>query len=738
MAAGENWRSNFPTGFLASIVDRVTPAPIKIIEAARYLTSARLSDKDKDGKERTDVSRKSEEFQRIITKAIRQWSGWKDHNYASFQEDVLLGGAFSVWLDEDEPWPWAGKLNEVFLPEGTGQNATACQLFSAKKSYLIHEAVDFIKDGRDVAEAAGWDVDAMVETINKAAPNNPIKGDNTSSTTDSRSYEDTVREGTQGQSYETGAKVIETYHLLATEPDTGKVTQYIIDRNGENKVLFMKEDRYKNMEECIVLFTLQPGNGKFYGSKGLGRILVNMHIAIERARNVMFDQFYLAGLMILKTDAAKAPQVQLKVKHPFILVTSDADFAKDQLQANVEEFLKLDAKISQLAEMAAGAYIPDAITQAGDTGDKTAEQVRIEASRENEAKIAFLARAWGQKGNEISVMQLRLCKKDSSHPAAKQVYKELEEAGLKEDEIEELANTPASEVVQDLSSVQNQQIGVVAQAYTGNPSIDQQKLLRYAVTAMSTPQIADDLIIPQNDHTIEAEEVRLQILENAAIMSGESVPISPRDKHDIHAKVCLSEIQRSAPGIVKAVQSDPRNSQMLDHINAALIHTQAHVDAMKQGGADPETIKPFQQAIDIADDMLKKFAQELSQQAQEAPTMPQDASQALGVPQVPPQDQNAPEPIHPEEHMLKIASSITYKDAPDSIKSQIEVAAGFVPATPEERAKNQASDAISKHPDLPSKLEPIEQSRVIPTQPIDPSRVIPTQPISPERVIPNE
>lgn len=1047
VAAGESWRSNFPTGFLSSIVDRVTPAPIKIIESARYLTSAKLAAKDKDGKERTDASRKSEEFQRIVTKAIRQWSNWKDHNYALFQEDVLIGGAFAVWLDEDEPWPWAAKQNEVHLPEGTGQHASSCQLFSAKKSYLIHEAVDFIKDGREVSEAAGWDVDAMVETINKAAPNNPIKG-NDNSTTDVRSYEDTVREGTMGQSYQTGAKVIETYHLLATEPDTGNVTQYILDRNGENKVLFMKENRYEKMEECfrgdtmvvtkggqfpikdlsgsshvvlcgdgewrsakfasggkqelfkitlangeiifatenhrwfvgwkmeekttleiagrnlpiipsrlrpdknhpdfipgvqhgimfgdgsrvskntfraylycekkplsiyfdkitsgykeevsdphflvvritspdidlkeipdtefsdaywygffcgllatdgcvsgqhgttwlsqsseediraiasqcyrfgvsiasirngasqessykpgqpftiltfvrnsllvtdllrerhirnfnyarscdrlatvkvlsveptgiteevfcckepetssfvlasgvltgncITFFTLQPGNGKFYGSKGLGRILVNMHIAIERARNVMFDQFYLAGLMILKTDAAKAPQVQLKVKHPFILVTSDADFAKDQLQANVEEFLQLDTKITQLAEQAAGAYIPDRISP--DTGqDITATEAQINASRENEAKIAFLARAWGQFANEISVIQKRLCKKDSSHPVAKQVYKELEQAGLSDEEIEELANTPAAEVVQDLSTVQNQQIQAVQAKYAGNPSVDQQKLMRYDITSMSTPQIADDLIIPQNDHTIEVEEVRQQLQENEDMSSGASMPVSPRDKHDIHLKVLLSEIQRTAPGIVKAVQSDPKNAQMLDNVSTALVHAQAHIDAMKQGGADPEAIKPFQEAVDMADDMLKKFAQQLSQMPPETSTMPQESSQAPNGPNMPPADQNAPEPIHPEEHMLKIASSITYKDAPPSIQAQIEAAAGFQPASPEERSKSQASDAIAKHPDLPSKLEPVDPSRVIPTTPIDPSRVIPTEPISPERLIP--
>lgn len=732
-AAGESWRRNFSTNFLATIVDRVVPAPIKIIDAARWLTSARLPDKDKDGKPRPEAAKKSELFQEKVTKAIRQWSGWKDFGYGLFQEDVLIGGAFAVWLDEDDWRPWLGKQDEVFLPYGTGQHASTCQLFTVRRSYLINDAVDFIKDGKEVAEAAGWDTDAMVESINEAAPKNPSKEGNTE--TDVRSFEDTVREGTLGQSYETGAKVVDTSHLLAVEPDTGKVTQFILDRRGQKKTLFLKEDRYDKIDDCLCLFTLQPGNGKFYGSKGLGRILGNMALSQERTRNEIVDQFQLAGLIILKTGVAQAPQLQLKIKTPLMVVSTDGEFVKQPIEVNVEKFLQLDAYMSQLAEMAAGAYIPDRIATEGDKRDRTAEEVRIDASREQEAKIAFLARAWGQIANMISTIQRRLCKKGTSDEVAKQLQKDLKDGGFTDEEIQEIANVPAAEVVQDLSTVQGQQIQQVAMKYRGDPSIDQQKLMRYDITAMSTPQLADDIIIPQNDHTIEAEEVRMQLLENAAMSAGESVNISPRDKHDIHAKVCLSEVQRSAPGIVKAVQADIKNAPMLDTVNAALMHTQAHIDAWKQQGAKPEQLKPYQDAIDMADKMLQEFAKKLAEQAQQAPTMPADASQPQGGANMPPADPNAPQQIHPEEHMLKITSSIKYEDAPPSIQAQIEAAAGFVPASAEERKQSGATEAVQKHPDLPAKLQEVHPSEVVSPQPVDPSQVVSPQQIDPSSVI---
>lgn len=957
-----------------------------------------------------------------------------------------MGGAFAVWLDEDDWRPWLGKQDQVYIPEGTGQHSSQCQLFTVNRPYLIHDAVDFIKDGEEVASAAGWDVDAMVESINEAAPKNPAKDDNTSS--DARSFEDVVREGTQGQSYETGAKVVDTTHVLVTEPDTGKVTQYILDRRGQKKTLFLKEDRYDKMEDCfrgdtlvltqaghrpirelsgemhsvlcgdgawrearfgsggnqelfkitlpsgetiystarhrwftgwkmeekttvelaglnlpiipsfqrpdrkdaeflsgvqhgivfgdggrvskntfrvqlycekkqlsiffdkistgyrarlsdpnfliarisspgvdlkkppnilksdtywygffcglistdgcvseqhgtvtlqqsdpdsirliasqcyrfgisvssirdftttdssykskqdvsvitfvkqslvledflrerhrrnfisnvkrdrlatvkvasveptgiteevfccrepetssfvlssgiltgncITFFTLQPGNGKFYGSKGLGRILGNMALSQERTRNEIVDQFQLAGLIILKTGVAQAPQLQLKIKTPLMVVSTDGDFIKQPINVDVEKFLALDAYMSRLAEMAAGAYIPDKITTAGDPTAKTATEATIDASRENEAKIAFLARAWGQIANMISTIQRRLCKKGTSDEVAKQLQKDLKDGGFTDEEIQEIANVPAAEVVQDLSTVQGQQIQQVAAKYRGDPSIDQQKLMRYDITAMSTPQLADDIIIPQNDHTIEVEEVRQQLQENEDMSSGASMPVSPRDKHDIHLKVLLSEIQRTAPQIVQKVSSDPNNAPMLDNVNAALIHGQAHVDMMKQQGMKPEQLKPYQDAIDMADKMLQEFAKKLAEQAQQAPQMPADASQAPVDPNAPSADPNAPQQIHPEEHMLKITSSIKYEDAPSSIQAQIEAAAGFIPASAEERKQSGATEAVQKHPDLPAKLQEVHPSEVISPQPVDPSQVITPQEIDPSSVI---
>jgi hypothetical protein len=681
--AQQLWRCNFSTGFMSGIVDRVVPAPIQVIDAARYLTSVSLNTK-----EDSEADEKSETFRNIVTKAIRHWDGWKDLCYSTSQENVLMGGAIWAWLDDESPFPKFLRQDECFLPQGTGQSAKSVQLFSVRTSYLIHEAIEFISGGREEASVY-WDVDEMVKTINAAAPKSHVQSEGENS----RQYEDLIREGSIGMSFQAESKLIEVYHLLVVEPDTAKVTQYIIDYNNQHKVLFQKDDRYDSMEEVICLFTLQPGNGKFYGSKGLGKMLINPHIAIERGRNLMFDQVHMSGLLILVSDPAKQAQVSLRMSNPFMLVSTDAKIDQQQVKANVEDFLALDAKLTQLAELAAGAYIPDKIS--GDTGkETTATEEQLQYSREQQAKVAFLARFWAQFANGISGIQRRLCKKGATHEICKAVYKDLLEAGLKDEEIQELANMPAAEVVQDLSQVQDQQVQSVAEAYRGNPMIDQVELARRDISAKSSPRVADALIIPDTvDQTIQTEAKRQQILENSAIMSGETVEASPRDKHEIHLQTIEEEMIKAFPNLQQMTQAgDPSVPALLDHNNEGIRHAEEHVQLWEQSGGDKGTISQYQDKLKEADKALKQLAQIYGQvQNQMQQQQAEQQAQQPPEPQQPPVDKDGmplpPPAALPSGRTLQLGRSVEpgdltriYAAAPDDVKREIEAGIGLEPS----------------------------------------------------------
>lgn len=716
-ATGQSNRYNFPTGFMSSIVDRVTPVPVSIIDQARYLTSASLCNYDQKTKQ-VDATKaeKTDLLRTKVTRAIRQWPDWKTFCTGLCQELVLIGRCFALFLDPYTPWPKFFKTDQAFLPNGTGEHARTVQFLVARQDLLVHELVNFIKN-KEAAADAGWDIQNAVDAINEALPRKA--GDETNQT-NARDYEDAIREGNRGASY-AGASVIPIAHVLAVEASDGKtnpVTHYILHRTKNHNVLFKKEDRFDKVEDAITLFTLEPGNGKFYGSKGLGRKLINKHLAIERARNRMFDQLEMSGMLILKTDASRAPSVQFKVRHPFILCTSDAEFAEQNIEANVKAYLDADAKMMDLAQQRVGQYLPNQLTNNEGMRDKTAREVTIDFQREAEAKVAFLSRFWGQFADLVSAMQRKLLDPETNDQVAKDLQAELKLYGVTADEMAEFANAPAAEVIQDLTQIQNQQIIAVAAKYGNDPDINKRELKIRDISAMSSPAIAQELVLPPKDVAANViEAAREQMMETESMnMGSPGMPVSPRDDHKTHLDVIIPDLMQA---IGKGAQLGGIHPQDLGRLSAGLTHAEAHLQAWAQNGADPKALKMYEKALQQIDDGLKKASIQAAQgMAQQQQMQAQQATQA--------QPQQPPSP-----DLLKALVSI-YPNTTGSVKAQIEKLLGLQPAPPQEADVEAAKEAVFKHPDLPDKVAQ-SMGTAQPSLPPTPEQV-PAPPGSPDEI----
>jgi hypothetical protein len=707
LATGQGNRYNFPTGFMSSIVDKVTPVPVGIIDSARYLTSASLKNIDPESKV-VDPSKahKTDLLREKVTKAIRRWPDWKTFCTGLCQELVLIGRCFALFLDPYTPWPKFFRTDQAFLPNGTGEHSRSVQFLVAKQDLLVHELVNLIRD-KEAAAAAGWDISAAVMAINEALPRNATTAENNQST-EQRTYEDCIREGNQGASY-AGASVIPIAHVLAVEATTalGKenpVTHFILYRKKEHQVLFKKEDRFERVEDAGTLFTLEPGNGKFYGSKGLGRKLINKHLAIERARNRMFDQLEMSGMLVLKSDASRAPTVQFKVRHPFILTTTDADFVEQEIQANVKAYLDADAKMVDLAQQRVGQYLPNQLTNNEGMRDKTAKEVSIDFQREAEAKVAFLSRFWGQFADLVSAIQRKLLDPETTDKCAKELQADLKLSGISAEEMKEFANAPAAEVIQDLTQIQNTQIMAVAAKYTNDPDINTRELKIRDISAMASPAIAEAILLPPKDvqaNTLEA--AREQMLETEAMnMGSPGMPVSPRDDHKTHLDVLLPDLMKA---VQKGIQIGMHPAD-LGKVAAGLTHAQGHIQVWSQAavGSKPmqKVIGGYMKALAEVDKQLKKLAMTVAQ------TMNQQQDAAAQ------QQQEAQAPAPPNPDMIKAWVQL-YPNATASIKRQIEQALGFAPAPENEADIEAAKEAVYKHPDLPDKIaqnltgQPLEQ-----------------------------
>ena len=690
-SANQGWRSNFPTLTLAGMVDQVVGRLVSVVDNLRTLTNSKLRYGDETVK--ADMEEKTRKFQDGVTQTIRRWRGWRALVTSICKEVVLIGYACPASVDEFEWRPRFYRSDNAFLAEGSAQYPESVQTAGFKQSVLIHEQFDHISKSRDkngevneeesreIAEVAGWRVEAVVDALNNSMPKQPTRDANANA---ARVYQDMAREINLGMSYQTGSKVVDWAILLAQETDTGKVSKFVINRNQSHQTLFERPSLFDSMADCIHPFTLEPGNLAYYGSKGMGRMLINITTAMDVAANDAVDAFRLSGLKTLIADAKGGINAQIKVTNPFVQVTTDAQLGEQNFTFNAESFVTLYSKLGDIAQLAAGAYLPNQMSKVEPGKERTATEETIDRQREIEAQQAFVARFLGHFYDMVFPMQKRLLHPDSPDKEAQTLQTMLLKEGLSREEIEELRTCPTVESIQDLAQIAWQQISSLYMIYRGNPFVDQVKLLKKDIAARSSPQIADELVLPNAiDPTSLAENVRQQLQESAVMQLGDAIGISPRDTDKVHLDVIDAQIQQAVPGVMQKIQTGDRSLEgILRNMQLLEAHAQQHIQSweMKGGKEAAQQIIPYKQKLQGFSNILKQAQAELQRfRTKQAAAMQQLQMQQQ---QQSPNGMNGqPMPMGMPEHMLKITSSIDYKTAPDDIKRQIEAAAGLVPSS---------------------------------------------------------
>lgn len=685
----EAWRSNVSMLFLSGVIGQIVPSLTSYIENCRFLTQAKLKDDSQDGQRKTELLREK------FTSMIRQWRGFRAFYSSLCQEIVLTGYAFVIWSDE---YDWRGRFyreDEAFVPDGTPPFSEYVQVLGVKQDFLIHELTSIIQD-KEAAEAAKWKTDNTADAINKAIPYKDNEDPN-----NPRKWEDAVREGNLGMSHSSGAKVVETGHLFAIETGAPEkdgnvpVTHIILNRNDKHDDLLWHEKRFKSMSDVVCLFTLEPGNNKFYGSKGIGRTLANYAHLIDIIVNRAVDNLFLSGLIVVQWGGAKGLP-NPKVKTPFLAIHPDAKFdQKPKLQANAEEFVVAVNFIVDRAQQAVGAYLAAALNPAEEGKERTAREATIDYQRELQSKAAHIARFAGQWGDYVSNTQRKACDADTTDSQAKEFQEwalgDKEKnipAVVTREELTEWAESAAAEVLQDLTQAENQAKIGIADAVMGNPMVDQVKSLRMKITAMigGNPSVANDLILPNAiDPNEEIEQFRQQQIETEAILNGASMPVSGRDNDEVHLKQIMPDMAKGMQALVQNPESALDKPETLDHLHAGGVHAAAHVQGMKNKGAPPEKTAPYEQALDQGDKVLTKFAEQLQkmkaakeQQAQEAQQQP---------PVEPDQPMGSTEKPLPFTEKVAVAWIGQFEQLDTNSRARLEKLTGLIDST-EELSKN--------------------------------------------------
>lgn len=699
-AAGQAWRSNRPTGFMSSLIKRLTPPYKQVVDQLPLLTYSRFSDQKLGTEANQDV------FRRAITDCIRQWDGWSDFMSQLVDEDIGYGYAAVGYEDEFTWKPKMHRSDEAMFYVGCPQLASKVKLWALKEDFFVDDIVEILRNP-EAATDAGWRVDNLIKKLNTSSK----QFDDKANEENTRVYEDLIRENNLASSFTSSIRVVKAGHIYALNPDGG-VDHYIFDRD-DGVPLFYRRARYTKMENCLALFTAEVGDRTLHGSRGAGRALYNTHVSIEQARNLIQDALHLSGLLLLrKTQKAGVGSVEtpgLTVNHPFAIVGDGYEVLENvKFEINSEAFFALDRHSTMQAEIQIGAFMPGQILD--DKGQRrTASEVNYVASIDAQIRAGVLARFADQVFALIDQMQRRICRplvaqyaqqvheqiiatgkipvfdielwnslveggtegeffyvelpSYIDHDALRCVLKMIQE-GLTLSQISILANSSSRANVDDAIASQSGVLDLIVSKYAMDPIIDTVELKRRDIASKLGASAAERLMNVDLSPMSTLRQQRQQLIELTSMMAGQPMPIDPTDDDKAHLDAMVSRILP----MIEQVEQIPLESSR-QFLELAGQHAEQHFQSAAQKGVRPAELAELRAIFDDVRSLMEQptteqQARQSVESATSASAIPateiaQVASAATGAPNF-----TAPQPMTEETVPSSVVESVANPPRP--------------------------------------------------------------------------
>lgn len=607
---GKAYKANFSTGVLSTVVGRVAPRLVARIKSVQYLTASTLPAMFPDS------TKKTQQFRKLFTDTVRSWAGWNFFVYDLCNQIPTFGKTFIAFDSPDEWRPRCFRLDSAGIPDGVRQGDTP-PYFWYDRDYTVAELFELVRD-RDTAEAAGWNVDNVVSAINAARP---LKEQDKGTTEEAAlTYEDMERQIVPFYGFLKAYNAIQLEILFVQEPDK-TVSVWITNKeNGDE--LFSAISLYNQMEDVAQYVCYNIGDGSVYGSLGIGEVLYDPAINIEKSRLAAIDALRMRGKIFLEVATkADLTEVVTTVTDDTVYVAG-ARYQGSQaaIPQTVDGFLALDNFLVRMLQERAGQHLPNA-----DSQGKTATQAQIDAVKEAEMTDSNIDYFLTYMARIISMIQRRMFDPETRDPQAIQA-RDLALTFLTEEELQIIANQPPAQTTIDWTETRQLQIAQFLQSKQGDPKWDQDLLQRTISDIVIGPEMTQRLMLPPNDNTIAIEGVRQQQEESFNMLSkGLPVLVSPRDNH----LVSMGQISGTVEKDGVWPQGHLFGFLQEGNIQAAQVtldHYASHAGYAEQQGLLGENMNQVKQfmadamrAIERAQNMQKRF-DEQRQIIEAAPT----------------------------------------------------------------------------------------------------------------------
>ena len=534
-AQAKDWKSNINTGVLATQIQQVVPRYYMPIFSADTLTAAELPLSNDDGSVYYDSGAKTAFFRQSITEAIRGWAKWMWFVRGISQEVVKHGRGFAVFFDRYDWRPTFVRSDRLFLPTGIEIGDSEIPYFAVDVEYKPFELLALAKRSED-AGLSLWNKDGVAEAIERSEKPSGSWTEETS-----RSWADLVRQTPRTYSKRKDYKVTKTHHLFTSEED-GTVTHRIIAKgnNGDNRLLFESVSAYSMMSEVLCPLVFEYGDGTIMGSWGIGFIIHDLALELEKIRNGSYDN--LRNTNKIKIQASESRQVEdiALTQTDEMVIVAGGTFAGSTaaLSQNPEGYMALERELYRAMSERIGSYLPP-VAQARDV---SAAAINAAMAQQDQVALANLDNYLKQFALIVKEITRRLCDPTTNDVVAKSVMAKLA-ARIQIDEIIAFIASPVCKSIADFTPAGKQNKAQFAMSQMNNPAYKASELAKIAADAVGGVRFSDAIVVGEGENMDSLAQQSKQLIENTTLAMGVPLPVLAADNDYIHMQAMKQPMQ---------------------------------------------------------------------------------------------------------------------------------------------------------------------------------------------------
>lgn len=569
-----------------------------LINESEYVAKFTIPVDDPEARKYEDIIAK------YFNKMIRKWPSYTTAMSTLSALLVKTGISAAIWPDERD-WRWrVVEPSRLFLPDQTQTDIEQLTYFTMETDVTAQYLFEVYEQYKDAPKGSSpWDCDAVSELLMRLANSSVKLGDDI---TNPMELQKSIQNGDMSYN-DLFSDSIRLVSLLYKEYD-GKWSHYMFDRT-EGEFLYFADRQYEKINDCIVIFTVSPGEVTIHSNRGLGHKLFSASQAVMQLDCSLVDAARWASTPLVKGVATGSKDVEAIRFYPGVITNiGTAEFVQNNLGANIDQLVGVSQYLTGKIQINAANSGDDPSMPDKDKGSKSAPEFRFKAYKEHGIQKNCIAHFYSQLDTVFQTTVMKLLNSKKGYPGyewAKWWIDSCIKEGVPEEVFSTANLTPwgmpemleckASRVAGE-GSTAARLMGLEAlspMVPTFGPKA-QAEYSRQLVIATMGPEYVTAFTADKGTPDEMAGGASLASVENSVMQLGKSAVVSPDNEHKSHLSqhiaLGINTIQMIQQQAMSAIEADKVFTQLVPHM-------QEHAQIAAQSPFAQQFMQQIKQAL---------------------------------------------------------------------------------------------------------------------------------------------